>query len=222
MSFWLPEKNDKRSWRTIIGCSIIIVLLGFGYYPGWLFWTTYSSEQSVLKDQTQNPSREVSETARTNIVNIFCNTWYFDVCDQGCEVVNMYWLGSLMRNGKYRCQPVLDMYFSTYTLQTDTIAQGNLLVLYLSNGDSIAIPAIRTSIPKFMGGLKRYTACHAYRTSVYAPLSAQETSLLRTQHVVALKVESKHDILIKNLDPAKSDRLQQRFVFISNAFTQKK
>ena len=216
------DKNNEKSWMTIIGGIIIIVFFGLGYYPGWLFLTTYSLERSTLKNQTQNPSREVSATARTNIVNIYCNTWYYDVCDQGCEVVNMCWFASLMRNGKYRCQPVLDMYFSSYSPQTDTIAEGNHLILYLSNGDSIAKPATQTYIPHSMGSYKRRMTCHSYRASAYAPLTAHETSLIRKEHVVALKVESKHDILIKNLDPETSERLKQRFVFITNTFSKKK
>jgi len=212
------NENTQDFKKTLIGI-LLLLLMYWAVYPVWLLWTTYSTEETVLKEPVISQSLNDTLEARTNIVNIYRNNWFYNVCDQGCEVVNMYWYAYRLKNGKYRCEPVLDMYFSTYKPRTDTIAPGNRLVLYLANGDTIVKTADNWFFPRSIGSVRRYAECHAQRSSYYTSFSKKETGLLRSVPITSVMIESKNDTLAKNLSPASATRLRNRFIYITSAFS---
>ena len=217
--------TNTRSTLTIIGC-IIIIAVSVCYQPSKLLFSTYSSSSPALKDLINNPTHEVARTARTNIVNVYRSRIHFDIgfyyedSDQQCRAVNMYWFGVNKHNGKYFCQPALDMYFSTKIDNTDTIIPGNRLVMILANGDSIVKPSNQTFAPFVVdGGFQGFHSFHTERKSYYAPFSGAETKLLRSENIIEIRVESKHDLLSKKVSPESGERLKQRFIFLTDTFS---
>jgi len=210
------SKGKRSVDKTVIG-FVVIILLYIGYYPVTQFFCTYTSSTSSLQKHEMNPSPEIAEIASTNRVNIYNNRFIIDECDQGCEIVNFYWMGARLRDGHYAYHPQIETYFSSYALKTDSIVRGNRLVLYFENGDSIAKVAKRDFIPRDIGNLRRRYACHAARSSYYGALYPEDMLLIRTQPIVSLKIESQNDVLTKPVSPKAAELIQQRFVFLSNS-----
>ncbi len=207
------ESNDKtkvNKWK-IIGCVIIIVLC-LCTYPMWLWDTTRTAfKPEMTKLGTVNSYVLVSDNA-----NMYCNPIIYKECDQGCEIINSHWAGKRNADGSLNCQLTMEMYFSTYMLQTDSIVPGNRLVLTLSNGDSIVMRARKLHAPKSIGSWRRAYSCHASRRSDYYPFSVKEIELLRTYDIVGVLIESEHDTLRKSLPKKKSEAVRKRFVCMTD------
>lgn len=215
------EKRDNKKGKlsvnmTVIG-FVVIILLYVGYYPVTQFFCTYTSSTSSLQKHEMNPSPGIAEMTSTNRVNIYSNTFIMNECDQGCEIVNFYWMGVRIRDGHYAYHPQIETYFSTYALKTDSIVRGNRLVLYFESGDSIAKVAKRDFAPRSIGNLRRRYACHTVRRSYYSALYPEDMLLIRTQPIVSLKIESQNDVLTKSVSPEAAELIRQRFVFLSNS-----
>lgn len=211
------SSKGKRSVNmTVIG-FVLVLLLYVGYYPVTQFFCTYTSSTSSLQKHEMNPSPGIAEMASTNRVNIYNNRFIIDECDQGCEIVNFYWMGARIRDGHYAYHPQIETYFSSFALKTDSIVRGNRLVLYFESGDSIAKVAKRDFAPRSIGNLRRRYACHTVRRSYYSALYPEDMLLIRTQPIVSLKIESQNDVLTKPVSPEAAELIRQRFVFLSNS-----
>lgn len=211
--------NEKsRSRWTIIGCIIIILVYACEYHI-WLLITTYtSSTPSIVEQKTMRTNNGIADFARTNTALVYRNNVIYRECDQGCEAINLFWKGMKYRtDGKIGVQPCLQMYFSSYQLETDSIIPANSLVIYLNNGDSIAKHAVLKYMPHSTGHLKRYYFCHASRESSYEFLTNREITLLRSCPIVSMKIETQNDVLIKSVSPKASQNITNRLSFLLNS-----
>ena len=208
-------QQDSSLRTTLIG-FVVVLLLYVGYYPVWLFVTTYTDSQPTFEEQFVKQTKiGRADIARTNTALVYRNNIIYKECEQGCEAINFRWKGAKYRDkGTVAIQPCLEMYFSSYELKTDSILPNNRLVMYMENGDSIALHAMQTYRPSSIGYIKRRYFCHAYRESSYAPLTKQDISLLSSYQIVSMKIESYNYVLVKTITPEYSQSIIQRLAFI--------
>ena len=130
------KSATKQSLFYALGCFIIIALYA-SYYPLWLWDKTRTvSEPEITKHATAHSYVLISDNA-----NMYCNRNIFNLCEQGCEIINSHWAGKRNNDGSLNCQLTLEMYFSSFAPETDSIVPSNRLILTLSNGDSIITQA---------------------------------------------------------------------------------
>ena len=218
MTMESKNSSDKSLRNTLIG-FVLIVAIYLLVHPVWLLFNARTASDPLI---TQRKSIQTTEgptdVVWTDDVNLYRNNIIYNVCDQGCEVINMRWGGFKYHSDGRRVYEVrLAMYFSEYALQTDTIVPGNRLVLYMENGDSLVKVSKRYYAASSMGNFRRYYAIHASRESSYYPIYERELEQIVSQNIKSIKIESQHDTLIKDISPKTSQAIIQRIRLVTRA-----